>query len=117
VQVLVRRGQLALRLVTPVPGMPREFRLHPEDDGDPDLFRIDLSAFGMGTSRVVFSRGPDMGAAALHVDLPGMPLSFHKRPATSDPRMRAKGTLGALGIAAAAAAVRRHRGPGKEGRT
>jgi CubicO group peptidase (beta-lactamase class C family) len=114
VQVLVRRGQLTLRLVTPVPGLPREFPLHPEDGEDPGLFRIDLSALGMGTSRVVFSRVPDMGTAALHVDLPGMPVSFRKQPAARDPRMWAKGALGALGIATAAAAVRWRRGPRKE---
>jgi CubicO group peptidase (beta-lactamase class C family) len=117
VQVLVRRGQLTLRLATPIPGLPREFPLHPEDDDDPRIFRIDLSALGMGTCRVVFSRVPDMGFAALHVDLPGMPLSFRKQPATSDPRIWAKGTLGALGIAAAAVAVRRHRGPHRDVRT
>jgi CubicO group peptidase (beta-lactamase class C family) len=117
VQVLVRRGQLTLRLVTPVPGLPREFVLHPEDDEDPDLFRVDLSALGMGTSRVIFSRGPDTGTAALHVELPGMPVSFQKQPATRDPRMWAKGALGVLGIAAAAAAVRRRRGPSREVRT
>jgi hypothetical protein len=111
VQVLVRRGQLRLRLVTPIPGMPREFALHPEDSEDPGLFRIDLSALGMGTSRVVFSRVLDMATATLHVELPGMPMSFQKQPATRDPRMWAKGALGALGIAAAAAAIRRRRGP------
>lgn len=113
VQVFVRRGQLTLRLVTPIPG-PREFALHPEDDEDPDLFRIDLSALGMGTSRVVFSGGPDMGTAALHVELPGMPMSFQKQPARRDPRMWAKCVLGALGIATAAAAVRQRRGPDEE---
>ncbi len=117
VQVLVRRGQLRLRLVTPVPGLPREFPLHPEDDGDPDLFRIDLSALGLATSRVVFSRVPDMGTAALHVEMPGMPMSFRKQPATTDPRIWARGALGALGIAAAAAAVQRHGGPYREVRT
>lgn len=117
VQVFVRRGQLTLRLVTPIPGLPREFPLHPEDDDDPDLFRIDLSALGMGTSRVVFSRVPDMGTAALHVELPGMPMSFQKQPATRDPRMWARGALGALGIATAAAAVQRRRGADKEVRT
>jgi CubicO group peptidase (beta-lactamase class C family) len=117
VQVLVRRGQLTLRVVTPVPGLPREFVLHPEDDGDPGLFRIDLSALGLATARVVFSRAPDTGTAALHVELPGMPVSFQKQPATRDPRMWAKGALGALGIATAAAAVRRRRGPSKEVRT
>jgi CubicO group peptidase (beta-lactamase class C family) len=116
-QVHVRRGQLTLRVVTPVPGLPREFVLHPEDGEDPGLFRVDLSALGMGTSRVIFTRVPVLGTAALHVELPGMPMSFQKQPATRDPRMWAKGALGAFGIAAAAAAVRRRRGPGKEVRT
>ena len=110
VQVLVRRGQLTLRLVTPVPGVPREFPLHPDDGQDPGLFRVDLSALGMGTIRVAFSCVPDRGTAALHVELPGMPMSFQKQPATRDPRMWAKGALGALGIATAAAAVRRRHG-------
>lgn len=109
VQVVVRRGRLTLRPVTPIPGLPRAFPLHPDDDEDPEVFRIDLSAFGMGTTRVVFSRLPDIGTAALHVELPGMPMSFQKQPATRDPRMWAKGALGALGIATAAAAVRRRR--------
>jgi len=113
VQVFVRRGQLTLRLVTLVPGLPREFPLHPEDGEDPGLFRVDLSALGMGTSRVVFSRVQDVATAALHIDLPGMPVSFQKQPVTRDPRIWAKGALGALGIATAAAAVRR-RGPYKE---
>lgn len=116
VQVVVRRGQLTLRLVTPVPGLPREFPLYPDDSEDPGLFRIDLSALGMGTPHVVFSRVPDMGTAALHVDMPGMPMSFQKQPAARDPRMWAKGALGALGIAAAAAAVRWRHGPCKERR-
>jgi CubicO group peptidase (beta-lactamase class C family) len=114
VQVFVRRGQLTLRPVTPIPGLRREFPLHPEDDENPDLFRIDLSALGMGTIRVVFSRVPGTGTAALHVELPGMPMSFRKRPATRDPRMWAKGALGALGIVTAGAAVRRRRGPSRE---
>ncbi|HET7280311.1 MAG TPA: serine hydrolase domain-containing protein [Dermatophilaceae bacterium] len=110
VEVLVRRGQLTARLVTPIPGLPRDFALHPDDDEDPDVFRIDLSGLGMGTSRVVFSRVPAMKKAALHVDLPGMPMTFHKQPATTDPRMWAKGGLGALGMGAAAAGVRRRHG-------
>ena len=56
VQVFVRGGQLTLRLLTPVPGLHRELPLHPDDGEDPGLFRLDLSALGMGTSRVVFSR-------------------------------------------------------------
>ena len=111
VHVSVRRGQLTLRLVTPVPGMPRKFPLHPEDGEDPSLFRVDLSALGMGTSRVVFSRVPETGTAALHVELPGMPMSFRKQPAARDPRRWAIGALGALGIAAAA---RPRHGPARE---
>ena len=110
VRVFVRGGQLAVRLVTQVPGLSREFPLHPDDDEDPGLFRIDLSALDMGTIRVVFSRVPGAGAAALHVELPGMPLSFQRQPAARDPHTWAKGALGALGIATAAAAVRRRRG-------
>jgi len=109
VQVLARRGQLTLRLVTPVPGVPRDFCLHPEDGEDPGLFRADLAALGLGTVRVAFGRVPDTGTAALHVELPGMPLSFQKQPALTDPRKWAGGALGALGIATAAAAVRRRR--------
>jgi CubicO group peptidase (beta-lactamase class C family) len=116
VQVFVRRGHLALRLVTPIPGLTRTFPLHPDDDEDPEVYRIDLSVLGMGTSRVVFSRAPDRGTAALHLELPGMPLSFRKQPGTRDPHTWAKGALGALGIAAAAAAVRRRGGPYKEAR-
>ena len=111
VQVCVRRGQLTLRVVTPVPGVPREFPLHPDDGEDPALFRIDLSALGIGTIRVVFGRAPDERTAALHAELPGMPLSFQKQLATGDPRMWAKGALGAVGIATAAAAIRRSRTP------
>jgi CubicO group peptidase (beta-lactamase class C family) len=114
VQVLVRHGQLTLRLVTPVPGVPREIPLHPDDGEDPRLFRVDLSALGIGTVRVAFSRVPDGGTAALHVELPGMLMSFQKQPGTRNPARWAKGALGGFGIAAAAAAVRRHRGPSKE---
>ena len=98
-------------------GVEEILNRHPEDHDDPGLFRVDLSALGMGTSRVVFSRVPDRGTTALHVELAGMPMSFQKQPATRDPRMWAKGALGVLGVATAAAAVRRRRGPCKEVRT
>lgn len=114
VRVFVRRGQLTLRVVTPIPGFPREFPLHPDDDGDPDVFRIDLSALGMGTSRVVFSRAPDGATAALHIELPGMPMSFWKQPVSRDPRLWTRAALGALGAATAAAAARHRRWPYKE---
>jgi CubicO group peptidase (beta-lactamase class C family) len=80
VQVSVRRGQLTLRLVTPIPGWPRPFQLHPDDDGDPDVFRIDLSAFGMGTIRVVFSRSPSLGRPRSTLSCRGCPCRFRNNP-------------------------------------
>ena len=109
VQVLVRRGQLTIRLATPIPGLARELPLHPDDDRDPEVFRIDLSTFDLGSSRVVFSRLPAGEATALHIELPGMPMSFRKQPFIGDPRLWTRGALGALGVGTAAAVVRRRR--------
>src|SRR5215475_10291707 len=55
-EVFVRRGQLTLRALSPVPAAYRGFALHPDDPKDPCVFRIDLSQFGLGTPRIVFSR-------------------------------------------------------------
>jgi putative ABC transport system permease protein len=38
--------------------------LHPDHSTDPYIFRVDLSEFGIGTSRVVFSREPGAAATA-----------------------------------------------------
>jgi hypothetical protein len=80
-QVFVRRGQLTLRPLTPVPALARGLLLHPDDAEDPYVFRIDLSSLGMATSRVVFSRSSAGGVTALHLDLDAAPLSFDKRSA------------------------------------
>jgi hypothetical protein len=77
-EVAVRRGRLVLRPVTPIPALSRGLPLYPDDDEDPYAFRVDLSGFGMGTSRVVFGRSPDGGASAFHLDF--APLSFDRRP-------------------------------------
>jgi CubicO group peptidase (beta-lactamase class C family) len=77
VEVFVRRGRLTLRGLSPVPALLRGFPLYPDDDKDPFVFRIDLSEFGIGTARAVFSRDPEGGAMRLHLDL--MPLSLQKR--------------------------------------
>ncbi len=108
-EVFVRRGQLTLRPVTPLPALARGLPLHPDDPDDPDVFRIDLSSLGFGTSRVVFSRSPHAVVNALHLDLSFGPLSFDKQPATRDPRYWAGSALGAAATAATAQAVRRHR--------
>jgi CubicO group peptidase (beta-lactamase class C family) len=80
-QVFVRRGQLTLRPLTPVPALARGLLLHPDDAEDPYVFRIDLSSLGMATSRVVFSRSSADGVTAFHLDLDAAPLSFDKRSA------------------------------------
>jgi CubicO group peptidase (beta-lactamase class C family) len=106
-EVFARRGQLTLRAPSPIPALNRGLLLHPDDDTDPYIFRIDLSKLGIGTSRVVFSQEPGVGTTALHLDF--APLSFHKQPATKNPRLLATGVLGAVALGAAATAVRRHR--------
>jgi CubicO group peptidase (beta-lactamase class C family) len=106
-EVFVRRGRLTLRYLSPIPALYRGFRLHPDDDLDPYVFRIDLSEFGPGTSRVVFSRQPGVGTTSVHLEL--MPLSLHKQPARKNPRLWATGVVGLLGAATAAIAVRRRR--------
>ena len=87
-EVSVRRGQLTLRALSPIPTLNRGLPLHPDDDEDPYVFRIDLSSFGMGTSRVVFSRAPGVGTTAVHLGF--APLSFDKQPATRNRRRWAR---------------------------
>jgi CubicO group peptidase (beta-lactamase class C family) len=106
-KVFVRRGQLMLRALSPIPALYRGFRLHPDDEQDPYVFRIDLSEFGIGTARVVFSRDPKAGTTSIHLDL--APLSLHKQAAMKNPRWRAAGVVGALGVATTAIAARRRR--------
>jgi CubicO group peptidase (beta-lactamase class C family) len=76
-EVLVRRGQLILRFLGPVPSLFRGYELHPDDDTDPYVFRIRFPWFGVGTCRVVFGRGPGGATSTLHLDV--APMSFHKR--------------------------------------
>ena len=107
VQVLVRRGQLMLRALSPIPALYRGLRLHPGDKHDPYVFLIDLSPYGIDTARVVFSR--DAAGAATGVHLDGILLSAEKRPASRDPRRWATGAAGVLAAATAVRAVRRTR--------
>ena len=85
-EVFVRRGQLTLRGLSPLPALYRGFPLHPDDEDDPYIFRIDLSEFGIGTARVVFSRDPGGGTRRVHLDL--MPLTLQKRAHASNRRPR-----------------------------
>jgi CubicO group peptidase (beta-lactamase class C family) len=49
IEVMVRRGELVLRVLTPVPVLYRGFPLRPDDEQDPYVFRIDLSEYGIGS--------------------------------------------------------------------
>jgi CubicO group peptidase (beta-lactamase class C family) len=105
VEVFVRRGQLVMRALSPIPALYRGFPLHPDDDNDPFVFRIDFSAFGLDTCRVVFGRVPGVGTTAVHLDFG--PMSFQKQPGIKNPRPWVTGALGALAMASTAEVVRR----------
>jgi hypothetical protein len=79
-RVLVRRGQLVIRLRSPVPALSKGFLLHPDDPADPYAFRVELPWFGIGTARVVFGRSPAGTVTALHADIG--PVSFLKEHRT-----------------------------------
>ncbi|MGH2577530.1 MAG: serine hydrolase domain-containing protein, partial [Actinomycetota bacterium] len=66
VEVVVRRGQLLLRALSPIPALYRGVPLHPDEDDDPYVFRIELPSLG-GAGRVVFSREPGLGTTAVHL--------------------------------------------------
>jgi len=99
VEVFVRGGGLRLRGLSPVPALYRGFRLHPDDEKDPYVFRVDVSEYGMGTIRVVFSRESGTGTTAVHLDV--LPMSAYRRPAVANPRLWMPGALAAAGTAAA----------------
>ncbi len=103
-RVSVRREELWLQVISPVPAAFRGFALHPDDPNDPYAFRIDCSAFDMGTGRVIFSR--DAGVTRAHLDL--LPISVTRAEA-KPPRSRwfAIGAGAAAGLAFGAAVARR----------
>jgi Beta-lactamase len=78
-RVLVRRGRLVIRLLSPIPALRKDFVLHPDDPADPYAFRVELPWFGIGTARLVFSRNSAGIVTALHLDVGAM--SFYKREA------------------------------------
>ena len=112
-EVLVRHGQLMIRLLSPIPALYRGFLLHPDDDRDPYVFRVELPWLGIGTGRVIFSQQPGVGTTDIHLDFG--PLSFQKQPAITNPRPWVTGALGAMAAAAAATAVHRRRGRQHQG--
>jgi CubicO group peptidase (beta-lactamase class C family) len=107
-EVFVRRGQLMMRFLSPIPALYSGFPLHPDDDNDPYIFRIRLPLFGSGTCRVAFSQEPGAGTTALHLDFG--PLAFQKQPAITNPRRWVTAAAGALAVGATVVVARRSRG-------
>ena len=83
-EVTFRRGCLMVRTLSPIPALYRGFQLHPDDEKDPYVFRLDLSNYGLGTVRVVFSRDGSGETTRLHFD--GILLSAEKYPRSINPR-------------------------------
>jgi hypothetical protein len=78
VEVLVRGGRLVARLRLPVPVLWRGAPLHPDDDADPYLFRLDLTGLGMPLVRVAFDPHA-RGGRLMHTDLGNLSL-VERRP-------------------------------------
>ena len=102
-EVFVRSGRLMVRALTPVPQLYQGFELHPDDPADPTAFRIDLSASGLGSMRVVFSRGPD----AVHLDV--MPVTAYRQPSATNPRLWTQAALAVAGTSVVRRRLRRGR--------
>jgi len=104
-EVTVHHGHLMLKPLTPMPGIRRGLRLHPDDPHDPRVYRVESPEFGYSLP-VVFSTGTGdrPTATRLHMDLL---FSFQKRPGVRDPRRWAKG-MAAVGAAALAIRIRPH---------
>jgi CubicO group peptidase (beta-lactamase class C family) len=106
-QVGVRRGQLILRTLSPIPALYRGLQLHPDDKKDPYVFRMDLSKYGLGTIRVVFSRDPSGTTTGVHLD--GILLSAYKHSRSTNPRTLAASAVGVVAAATTVKALRRSR--------
>lgn len=96
-----------LRPQTALPGL-RGFPLHPDEEADPYVFRVDLSKLGIGLVRVVFSSEAGAPATAFHIEMEPL-ISFDKQPTARNPRPWAVGALGTVAVATAARAVGRRR--------
>jgi CubicO group peptidase (beta-lactamase class C family) len=114
VEVFVRGGRLMLRALAPIPALYRGLPLHPDDEDDPYVFRLDLSGLGMSAVRVVFGRDVASDTAAIHTSLGGQPLSLIRRPTEGRARGPLAAALGALLVAAAARTVTRRRQRSRE---
>jgi hypothetical protein len=108
VDVSVRDGRLTARLQTPVPALSRTFELEPDDARDHDVFRIDLTPFGLPMTRIVFARDADGRVTSAYADL--LLQVLQKQPARIGPSPWLAGALGVLAVAIAVRASRTRRG-------
>jgi CubicO group peptidase (beta-lactamase class C family) len=101
--VFVSGDRLMLRLLAPIPSLLRGLELHPDSETDPDIFRIDLTRFGLPTARIIFSREAGLDATAMHLDI--FPMSLRRRPERARRpawQLAAVSTLAAAGATLAA---------------
>jgi CubicO group peptidase (beta-lactamase class C family) len=84
-EVYVHGGRLMARILSPIPALRRGFALHPDDECDPLVFRIDPFGAGMPTFRIVFVRGRGGDVVAAHTDFGWQPISL-VRSRTRRPR-------------------------------
>jgi CubicO group peptidase (beta-lactamase class C family) len=113
-EVFIRRGQLMIRALSPIPALYRGLPLHPDDADDPFVYRIDLGKYGIGTQRVVFSHDAQGAATGIHIDV--LPLRLEKQPEFKNPRVWIASGLGAFAAVTAAGAVGRRRTTSANGR-
>ena len=106
-EVFTRGDRLFIRLLSPLPVLYRGFELHPDEVADPDVFRVDLTEFGLPIARIIFSRRPGRPASAVHLDI--FPVSLRRRPSRTNPRLWVQSGLAGVGVALAAVALRRRR--------
>ncbi|MEU1999401.1 serine hydrolase domain-containing protein [Nocardia gamkensis] len=81
-EVRISGGRPVLRVLTPIPALLRGLPLHPDDPDDPFAFRIDMTRWGIGTGRILFSREPGDGTMRTHFDLHPLTLRKSRKPIT-----------------------------------
>ena len=98
-EIVVRRGQLWFRPLSAIPTVRHGFPLHPDDEDDPYVFRLDLAEMGLGTFRVAFSPCSEAGRTRHRFEA-GF-VSLRQRPDALNPKRWLAGGL-AVGVAALA---------------
>jgi CubicO group peptidase (beta-lactamase class C family) len=101
-EVVVRRGKLWFRPLSAIPTVRHGFLLHPDDEDDPYVFRLDLADMGLGTFRVAFSPRSNQGRTRHRFEA-GFLGSLQQRPDALNPKVW---LTGGLAVGAVALAMR-----------